>query len=230
MKNPYILSSLVERCSTIDSVLLSTLECFYTHSDCFFLLLYSIQKTNRYVINKAPSFFIRPMVYNASMSHFPPNTSIADMLKAMMIERWDQSLSYKAFYESCAPTHCAYSIERRTKSTAGVITGFISIIGGLSFVLRLIAPYLLRCVSYLRTVVAGKQRRQTHEECEQEQRGTFRLKKDFPSPLSISSSPNMFRPIANAHKKRDNACVYARHQIKYFSAPRLRKPCRRTNS
>jgi hypothetical protein len=105
----YIVPGLVEGCSTIDSVLLSTLECFYSDSDC-------IKNITLYFIETLPNplellwrFLPDPLIYNSTLSRFPPNTLISTIVKEIMIERWNPSVSYNRFYNSCAPTHCSYS-------------------------------------------------------------------------------------------------------------------------
>ena len=163
---PYILSNLTEGCSLTNSLLLSTLKCFYMDSDCLSILLYFAQASSGGYFSKVPNFHFRPLIYNASSSRFPPHTSIETIVKAIMIEDWNHSYSYKAFYESCAPTHCTYSEKRPIKIVVKVITGLISIIGCLSFVIRLITPYLIKCIVYLWTVFTQRQQPRARNERE----------------------------------------------------------------
>ena len=153
----YTLSDLVERCSATDSLLFSTLECFYLHSDCFPLLAnaaYIAQRT--YMV---PSiFYIRPLVYDATASRFPPHTSIKTIVEKLMIEQWNPAFSYEDFYHACAPRYCTYSQHTRLKTTVQVMIALVSMIGGLIASLRVLTPYLGRIILYLWARISQQQR------------------------------------------------------------------------
>ncbi|CAF0805435.1 unnamed protein product [Adineta steineri] len=140
----YNVSGSVVACSATNSLMLSTLECYYNDSDCFSILMSSIK--DYYIFNNVHElqFIVRPLVYNSTSSRFPPNTSISKIIKNMTVEQWNPSYSYNRFYNSCAPSFCTYSKQIRIKTIVEVIIAMISMIGGLILALRLITPLLLR--------------------------------------------------------------------------------------
>ncbi|CAF4024878.1 unnamed protein product [Adineta steineri] len=156
----YSVSGWVQGCLAMDSLLLSTLQCLYADSDCFPLLL---RYTDKNWFNRQPSLIIRPMVYNPTMSNFPPNTPVSMMFREMMIEQWNPSLSHKSFYESCAPIYCTYSQKIRTKSFVGVIIELIATIGGIVALLRIVTPYLIKFILQLPTICKKKEQHQPRE-------------------------------------------------------------------
>ncbi|CAF1633602.1 unnamed protein product, partial [Adineta steineri] len=81
-----------------------------------------------------------PLINDPTRSRFPPNTSVSTIVEEMMMEQWNVFLSYKDFYESCAPIYCTYSEKIRKKTIAGIIITMMSVIGGLVVSLRLITP------------------------------------------------------------------------------------------
>ena len=131
-------------CSTLESLRLSTLECLYSTSDCFSVLMHYVHEIYFYNIEYPSWLDIGSLVYNSTSSQFPPNISMSTILNKTMIERWNSSISYKQFYQSCAPSHCYYSEKIRTKTAFGIILTLISLIGGVSVSLRLVTPHLVK--------------------------------------------------------------------------------------
>ena len=163
----YILPELAERCSAIDSLLFSTLQCFILDFDCFMLLLYAANYAPGLLID--PSIiFMRPLVYNATMSRFPPHSLIKTIVEELMIERWNPIFSYEDFYQSCAPRYCAYSQRIRTKGGVEVMIALVSMIGGLTVSLRIITPYLVKVIFYLWSIITKRRQR-----TESEQQGNY---------------------------------------------------------
>ncbi|CAF1524757.1 unnamed protein product [Adineta ricciae] len=143
------LSSFVRRCSIIDSLLFSTLACFYRHSECFIILS---QCANRlyYTPGTSSIFSVRPLVYDPRTSQYPPDTLTKTVVERLMIEQWETMVSYEKFYHSCAPRHCIYSKRIRTKNSVQVIIALVSIIGGLTASLRIIAPCFVKIIDYFK--------------------------------------------------------------------------------
>ncbi len=104
-----------------------------------------------YLLNVEHSswFDAHRLVYNSTLGHFPPNTSISTIVKNLMIERWNPVFSHDQFYNSCAPSHCIYPKRIRTKTVVDVIITLVSLIGGLILSLRLITPGLVKLFFYL---------------------------------------------------------------------------------
>lgn len=146
----YTVPGSIQGCSAIQSLLLSTLECFYNSSDCFPILLNYIQST--YIFNvEEPSWFDPKPLHDArTMNEFAPNTLLSEIVKRVMIQEWNPSFPYGRFYTACAPSHCSYTQTARVNTFFEALIRLISTIGGLTISLRLITPHLVRfCIRLL---------------------------------------------------------------------------------
>ncbi|CAF1046530.1 unnamed protein product [Adineta ricciae] len=127
-------------CYTTNSVLLSTLQAFYTDTTHLEELVHCV----RYILyNKTgtvPTLDVEPLVYNRSSSRFPPKSSLASIVKELMVEQWNVSFAFDRYYQTCAPTYCTYTAIARAKDSIGVLLTLISMIGGLSIALKLLTP------------------------------------------------------------------------------------------
>ena len=142
----YIVPYSITGCSRFSSLLLSQFECLYVNSNCFQTLMNYTQDT--YIRNvEYPSWFDpHALVYDPTSSRYPPDTSISEIIKEIMLDRWNPSSSYDRFYELCAPSYCAYSERIRPRTIFGAITILISMIGGLTISLSLITFYLVKFI------------------------------------------------------------------------------------
>ena len=143
----YEIPGLVAGCSTMKSLLFSTLECFYSNSECFSIVLNYIKQIYMWNVEQPEWFDISPLIYNSNIDHFPPNTILLDIIQNVTIEQWNVSFSYENFYETCAPIHCIYTIYTHEKSSIEIIQTFLSLISGLVFLLRFLTPYLVLLIS-----------------------------------------------------------------------------------
>ncbi|CAF1126765.1 unnamed protein product [Adineta steineri] len=156
----YNVSGSIAGCSVTDSLLHSTLECYYSNSNCLQTLMNYSKKTSE-INGENPSWFdVRPLDYNTTFSRFQPNTLISEIAQKIMIEQWNSSIAYDQFYESCAPTYCTYSQRIYKKNIFETMIMLLSWIGGLIFSLRLITPQLVNFVFNLLTKTK-KERNQT---------------------------------------------------------------------
>jgi hypothetical protein len=160
----YIVPGWVMTCSLTDSLLLSTLECLYSNSTCFPILISYIKQRYFYNVENPSWFDVRPLLDDPLQSHFSPNTSIETIVQEMMIDQWNQSFSYDYFYEVCAPSYCTYSQVIHTKTVIGVIVTLISLIGGLIISLRLIIPRLVKFITGLLKKIFKKQEQRQQSE------------------------------------------------------------------
>jgi hypothetical protein len=154
----YVVPGWLLGCSGVQSFLLSTLECFYSNSQCFQVLMKYIRLTYIYNVVEPSWVDFQPLIYNQSSSQYFPNTSLSNIVKQLMIEQWNYSYSYDRYYKTCAPRYCAYSQRIHTKTIFGVITTFISIMGGLIFSLRLITRIIVSIC--MRLVMRAKKKQQ----------------------------------------------------------------------
>ncbi|UJR24406.1 hypothetical protein I4U23_005783 [Adineta vaga] len=151
-------------CFVTDFLSFSTLECFYSYSTCLSTLNYHIKEIY-FKTEPNPSWFdVRPLVYNRMLSHFPPNTTIAKIIKDMMVETWNPSFSYNHYYKACAPSYCTYSRVIRTNGIIDVFLKLMSTIGGISVSLRFITPKLIEFVDALSKFKFRRRRQQQQEQ------------------------------------------------------------------
>jgi hypothetical protein len=161
----YTIPGWMRGCSPIDSLLLSTLQCLYTDSDCFPFLVSYLRWTYHDSLADRTSISIHPLVYYSTISRFPPNTSISTVVEQLMIEQWNPVYPYHRFYAACAPSYCTYSRIMQKKTIVGVILTLMSTIGGLTVSLRVFTPHLVTSVFSL---LAFRNRRPQQQ---QQQRG-----------------------------------------------------------
>ena len=73
------------------------------------------------------------------------NTSVKELISRLFIQKWTTEISYRNYFDQCAPESCTYSIIERTNFSGG-ITLLLSLSGGLTCILRLLAPFLVGVV------------------------------------------------------------------------------------
>ncbi|CAF1395601.1 unnamed protein product [Adineta steineri] len=152
-------------CFKFDSVLLSTLECYYSDS-CLALSYKYINSTSNSFDTGFKMLNAKLLVYDPVLSRFPPNTSISAILKELMIEQWNSSFSFNRYYETCAPIKCTYSQVTHTSSFIGAVLLLMSSIGGLSAALRLITPLLIKIIVRMkRQRASGQPKQQSQGNC-----------------------------------------------------------------
>ena len=117
-------------CIPSESLLASTLECFYDQS-CLDL----IQQYTNY------SKSLHPISTN--FSRFLQNTTVNELINNLFIEDWSTTISYSAYYEQCSPSICSYS-RVENFNIFYLITILLGIQGGLTIVLKWICPKLVR--------------------------------------------------------------------------------------
>ncbi|CAF1394777.1 unnamed protein product [Adineta steineri] len=126
-----IIDGMVFGCYFLETVLLSSLSCFYSET-CI---------TNvRNLLGALPP---TPQQLNNSLTRFSVNDTIETMAYQMFIESWTSNVSYEKFYESCSPNYCVYTYRSRF-DVLEMLTTFLSVFAGLSFGIRFIVPYLVK--------------------------------------------------------------------------------------
>ena len=165
----YIVSGVVASCFIINSLMLSTLECFYSNSDCMLTISSYIEEAYHRVADYPQPINVSLLVYDSASSRFAPNATIASIIKEIMVEKWNPSSFYSHYYELCAPINCAYSETRRANSAIGIIMSLVSTIGGLHATLKLITPYIVHTTSYFLKQIRRKPRHHHHQQ-QQERR------------------------------------------------------------
>ncbi|CAF3921398.1 unnamed protein product [Adineta steineri] len=130
-KQPMILSSdirqytilgIFEACFTIDTLLLSTTECFFS-KDCINTLK-SFMLTTEIIYKR-----LIPLNMSIS-SQYQPNTTIETIVNNLFVEDWNEIYSYSQYYNQCQPSYCSYTIEEKSSSIY-IFTKLIAIYGGI---------------------------------------------------------------------------------------------------
>ncbi|CAF1193506.1 unnamed protein product [Adineta steineri] len=128
----YIIDGWYIGCRPIDSLLSSTLKIFYNQAMINSLLRY---------FNNIPSNFTCLDANEESI--FDLNTNLSIIIKSGFIEKWIQNINYSLYFNRCAPQLCFYTINKRF-NIYYIITAIISVYGGLSTVLSLIIPAIVK--------------------------------------------------------------------------------------
>ncbi|UJR06811.1 hypothetical protein I4U23_011098 [Adineta vaga] len=140
----YMPPGIFKRCFTTESLLVSTLECFFSGFDCMPVILYNLNQLDS--STKTPWINVHPLVYHKTSTRFISNASLSLILKEMMIEQWNSLFLFNNYYDACSPSYCTYSDTKYGKSFIEIIIALISMIGGLIVVLRLITPLLIKLI------------------------------------------------------------------------------------
>ncbi|CAF1564075.1 unnamed protein product [Adineta ricciae] len=160
----YIAQGLVSGCSTLDSLMLSTFECYYNNSNCLSILMKYSKDTYIQNVEYPKWFNIRSLIYDSKTSRFLPNTTISKIINEIMIEQWNPLPSYEQFYYSCSPKYCTYSEKTFTKTIIEVIIIFVSTISGLNLTLRISVPKLIQFIFYLIQKFKNRQQQQQQQQ------------------------------------------------------------------
>ena len=130
-------------CSSMDTLLGSTLACFYrqncTNELLFWMTFISLFEGQ---VN------VRPLNMTL-VSRFSSDASMKEMFELLMVEEWQTSVSYAAFYDQCAPSYCTHITEERDTFFA-VLSRLLGFYGGLVSVLRIAVPFVVRAAMKIR--------------------------------------------------------------------------------
>ena len=107
---------LIRKCYSFDSFLFSTLECFFSNSSCFPILMFYLEKSFFYYDSDVLWIAMKPLVHTPTKNHFGPNTLLLTIVKELMIEQWNLNISFDHYYEACIPNSCSYSLMAHTDS------------------------------------------------------------------------------------------------------------------
>ncbi|CAF0826349.1 unnamed protein product [Adineta steineri] len=135
----FIVPGMMVGCLPHDSMLQSTLECFYNRS-CLDLI----------GISQA----IIPL--NATVSsRFQVNTTVNTMFEQLFVETWQNSSNFTSYYNACHPKACSYTYTQRGNFLYAM-TMLLSLIGGLTTILGIVVPLLVQFVRRLLVKCRGE--------------------------------------------------------------------------
>ncbi|CAF4141810.1 unnamed protein product [Adineta steineri] len=123
----FIVPGMLAGCLPHDSMLQSTLECFYNRS-CLDLI----------GISQA----IIPLNATTS-SRFRVNTIVNIMFKQLFVETWGNSSNFTSYYNACDPEVCSYTYTQRGNFLYAM-TMLLSLAGGLTTILGILIPFLVK--------------------------------------------------------------------------------------
>ena len=120
-----LLKGLKIGCTSSESFLLSTLECFYENS-----CVDSIKKYTNYFY----SLESLPIINESKL-----NTTVGELVQSLFIDEWITTKNYSSYYEQCSPSICSYSYTQKF-NLIYLISFLLGLQGGLSIVLKWICP------------------------------------------------------------------------------------------
>ena len=146
---------MVQGCTDVESQLTSDLRCFFDQA-CVDALL----ATYNYDIPNRPALSPSTLAVRALSSSMPTRFKTDDTLGALfdqlMIEEWNITGDFDAYYGVCAPNTCTYTFSQRL-DIVHVVATLVGLFGGLVVILRLLVPVGVQLIDYV------TQRRHTNE-------------------------------------------------------------------
>jgi hypothetical protein len=113
-------------CYMLSALLKSTLEVFYN-------------QTFINILTNSSNHFQK---LNSSIS----NQTMETLLSQMFVTHWSNKTSFERYFNNCAPDSCQYTITQR-HDFLFLMTSLIGLFGGLSSVLRILAPFIIKKIS-----------------------------------------------------------------------------------
>ncbi|CAF1303056.1 unnamed protein product [Adineta steineri] len=146
----YTIPEFYYACQPVESLLQSTLKCFYDDQDCLSIIInfYNVSSFNNFTRLNSSSH----------ASRFMRNSTIGSLLSEMFIESWSESTNYSSYFAQCQPSSCSYTISQRN-SLLEILTTLVGLIGGLSVSLRILVPFLvMACIGVIQRLFSQRQR------------------------------------------------------------------------
>jgi len=156
----------VIRCSIMNSLLQTTLECLYSNTDCLERLLF------HYMAYSQPVIRVEPMNVT-KLIRTRSNSTVSTIVDNLFVEQWQQTISHEKYFHQCAPKLCQYTFIQRANYLY-IVTVFLAVYGGLIFSLRLLIPIFVKLVLECRQLYRNRNDR-LHTIC-QGLSNEFRLK------------------------------------------------------
>ena len=127
-------------CYVLESLLQSTLECFYDQQ-CFSRLTSALSQTVRANVS---------ILDATAVSSFSTTSTVGEILNKLMVDDWQWKLMYEKYYEACRPSECRYTLKTRN-SVIYIVTTVIGLIGGLMTALKIVVPLIVGWVRMKKT-------------------------------------------------------------------------------
>ncbi|CAF4106479.1 unnamed protein product [Adineta steineri] len=139
-KPNHTIPGMVLSCLPVDSLLSSSLQCFYNTS-CLTMIVqgHSFQNNKSKIDPRVD--YITPL-NPRSDRRSSPNTTLDNIVSQLFIEDWTNTTSFSSYYHQCAPDQCTYTYEQRFNRVY-IIAIVFEIVGGLSVALNIFIPLLV---------------------------------------------------------------------------------------
>ncbi|UJR12169.1 hypothetical protein I4U23_016346 [Adineta vaga] len=134
---PYHIPGIFQACFGIDTLLLSTAECFYSE-DC-------VSKLKSFMNPNAIIYKHLKPLNTSILSQYQTNTPLEKIVNNLFVENWNEIYSYSQYYNQCQPSYCAYTVEEKTSSIT-ILTKLIAIYGGLTIVMKIIVSIIINFI------------------------------------------------------------------------------------
>jgi hypothetical protein len=143
----YMVDDFFLGCTPLDSVLMSSLSCFFSPT-CLQSFLAAIPLSTGGLVYTDEVFSMAALNFSSNNTQFRANDTLGTIINALFIDSWSSEISYPHYFDVCQPLHCTYVFTKRLDITR-VATTFLSIFGGLSSILRFFTPHLIRSITKL---------------------------------------------------------------------------------
>lgn len=82
-------------------------------------------------------------------SRFSIDATALTLIKALAIEAWNDNIDYESYYKNCNPAECFYVMTKNLHSSTAITT-VSGLAGGLSVVLKILVPLIVKFIRWLR--------------------------------------------------------------------------------
>ena len=120
-------------CLPVNTILLSTLECFYNQT-CLENLITLLSTSERFTA-----------ISQFKQSSYSLNSTIQTIVDNLMIEEWMNNIAYEKYYTSCAPILCSYFTNDKY-DWKFVLTQLIGLLGALILACSLIINNIVKFI------------------------------------------------------------------------------------
>lgn len=147
-------------CFPIDSILLSTLECFFDQKCIQMLIDWRLFDFAQYYL---PVNLSNINALNLSTkSQYLPNTSLETIISQLFIEDWTEGVDYASHYAQCQPKSCIYTFIKNHQPIF-IITNVIALLSGLTVILRILVPPFVKIIRQIYQHYCNRRQRQSGE-------------------------------------------------------------------
>ncbi|CAF3874509.1 unnamed protein product [Rotaria sp. Silwood1] len=144
----YTLENIFMSCFIVDSILLSSLRCFFSDSctadfkNGYISDIDSPFDVNNSLLGPYKTF---PILTLSENSRYTMNDTIEMIVNNFFIDIWSSEISYEQYYNACAPIYCTYRYGERF-NVLFTLTIFLTLFSRLSAGLRMIVPFSVKLV------------------------------------------------------------------------------------